>query len=401
MRKAVIVDTIRTPFCRADTEKGWLRKVRSDDLGVMLIRALLSRNKLDGKLVDEVIIGCNNPMGIQAKPARNITLLSGLPFDTASLSMERACISSMSAVQTAAMSIMCGMGDIYLAGGIESMTRFRIAKFSADKPPTLEEIERLTGRVPNPRITEIVDPAAMGMGMTAEKLAKLFKVSREDQDRWALRSNLRADAAYKEGRFKEEVLPVEVEEDGQKRLIQRDQEIRPESTLQKMASLPTPFDFQNGTVTAANASKESDGAAMLLLMSEEKATELGCKPIAAIRDMAVTGVDPTIMGYGATIAARKVLEKAGMPVDAIGLWEINEAFAVVVLVAIRELKINNPEDCVNVNGGACCIGHPVGASGARITGSLAREMARRGVKFGLASICGSMGLGGAVILEKV
>lgn len=400
MRRPVIVDMVRTPFCRADEEKGWLAKFRTDDLAALLIKELIRRHHLDPKQVDEVIIGCTQPRGIQANPARNITLLSGLPFDVASLSMERACISSMSAVHTAAMSIMAGMGDIYLAGGIESMTRFRIPKFSVDKPPTPEEIERLTGRVVNPRMGEIVELRAMGMGLTAEKLAKVFQVPRVEQDKWGLRSNLLADKAYREGRFKEEIIPLEIEEFGKKRIIDRDQEIRPDSTLEKISTLPTPFNPTDGTVSAAASSRESDGAAVALIMSEEKARALGLKPMACINHMATTGVDPTIMGYGATIAAKKALQRAGMQAGDIGLWEINEAFAVVVLVAIRELGIKNAEECVNVNGGACAIGHPVGASGARISGTLAREMVRRNVKYGVASICGGMGQGGALILEK-
>ena len=400
MRRAVIVDMVRTPFCRADEEKGWLSKFRSDDLAVTLIKELIRRHHVDPKQVDEVIIGCANPRGIQASPARNITLLSGLPFEVASLSMERACISSMSSVHTAAMSILCGMGDIYFAGGIESMTRFRIAKFSSDKPPTPEEYERQTGRVMNPRLPEIVDLRAMGMGMTAEKMSQVFQVPRLEQDKWGLRSNVLADRAYRAGKFKEEIIPIEIEEQGQKKIIDRDQEIRPDSTLGKISTLPTPFNPTGGSVNAANSSKESDGAAVALLMSEQKAKELGLKPLAYINYLATTGVDPTIMGYGATIAAKKVLQKSGMPASDIGLWEINEAFAVVVLVAIRELGIKNAEECVNVNGGACAIGHPVGASGARITGTLAREMVRRNIKYGLASICGGMGQGGALILEK-
>ncbi len=400
MRKAVLIDMVRTPFCKADKEKGWLASYRADDLGVILIKEMLKRNKLDPKLIDEVIIGASNQRESQAKPSRNITLMSGIPFDAASLSLDRECVSSMTAVHTAAMGIMTGMGDVYIAGGIESMTRFRIAKFSVGQKITTEEIEKLTGRSLNPNLFKVVEPGAIGMGMTAEKLAQVFKVPREAQDRWGLNSNIKADKAYKEGRFKNEIIPIPVQEGGQTRWIDRDQEIRPDSTLEKIATLPTPFKPVGGTVNAANASKESDGATMALLMSEEKAAALGYKPLATIRQQAVTGVDPTIMGYGATVAARKAIQRAGLSVDQIELWEINEAFAVVVLVAIQELGIKDAENRVNVNGGACCIGHPVGASGARIVGTLAREMERRKARYGVASICGGMGQGGAVVLER-
>jgi len=402
MKEAVLVDAVRTPFCRSG-EKGFLRNVRSDDMGVVVLQELVKRTRVDPALVDEVILGAVEMMGEQAHPGRNVLFLADFPFEVPGLSLERACVTAMSAIHVAAMSIQCGMGDIYIAGGIDSMTHLSLPVVTPDTD--FDELLKVKGTMlsamnPNPKMYKRANPVDLVGGVTAEKLAEMYDISREEMDRWALMSHQRAVAAQREGKFKWEIVPIEGElVDGTKKLIDADQGPRADSTLEKIASLPTPFKPVGGRINAASSSGTADGAAAAMLMSKEKARELGLKPLATIRAMAVAACDPTIMGYSVVPATRRALNHIGLSIDDMELIEVNEAFAVVPLVFMKELGIKDAER-INVNGGACAIGHPVGASGARLVGTLAYEMLRRGSRWGLAAICGGYGQGGATILER-
>jgi len=400
IKEAVIVDYARTPFGTASAKRpGFFADKRADDLAAIVVEELLERTKIDPASIDEVIMGAANQSGEQANPGRGIGLMT-CPFEVAGLSVDRACCSSMTAAHIACMAIELGLGDIYIAGGIENLSHFPIPLITPDADFFKLAEEFGTSRaLPNARLFEKVDLwDIVGMGLTGERLAKVFDISREEQDQWALRSNLRAAAAQREGKFKHEIVPVEGKlPDGTVKLVDYDQSVRPDSTIEKIRALPPVFK-PDGTICAASASGESDGAAAGVFMSKEKAKELGLVPMVTIRGMAWVGVDPKILGYGSTVASRKALKRAGLSVDDIDLWEINEAFAVVPLVQIKEMGIG-PEK-VNVDGGACCIGHPTGASGLRILGTLAREMNRRSSRYGLAAICGAWGAGTATVVER-
>jgi len=398
----VLVDAVRTPFCRSG-EKGFFRNVRSDDMGVIVLQELVKRTKVDPGLIDEVILGAVEMMGEQAHPGRNVLFLAGFPFEVPGLSVERACVTAMSAVHIAAMSIQCGLGDIYIAGGIDSMTHLSLPVVTPDTD--FDELLKVKGTMlsamnPNPRMYEHTNPIDLVGGITAEKLAEMYDISREEMDKWALMSHQRAVAAQKEGKFKNEIVPLEGElPDGAKELIDFDQGPRADSTLEKISSLPTPFKPLGGRITAASSSGTADGAAAVMLMSKDKARESGLKPLATIRAIAVAACDPTIMGYSVIPATKKALDRTGLSIDEMEFIEVNEAFAVVPIVFMREFGLKDPAR-INVNGGACALGHPVGASGARLIGTLAYEMIRRGSRYGLAAICGGYGQGGATILQR-
>lgn len=400
LREAVMVDFVRTPFGRASKKRpGFFDNVRSDDLGIIAIQALMRRTKVDPASVDDIIIGTPTQLGEQAQVARGITLSADFPFEVPGLTVDRACGSSLAGAQIAAMSIQTGIAEIIIAGGIESLSHFPNPVITPETD--LEELAKeFSARGnPNPKMIARVDPGAMmGMGITAENVADMLDISREEMDQWALRSNLRAAAAQKEGKFKHEIVPVEGKlPDGTIALVDYDQDVRPDSTIEKIRTLP-PVYKPDGKVNAASSSKESDGGSMAMFMVKEKARELGLKPMVTVRSIAVAGCDPKIMGYSAYLASKKALDRAGLTADDIDLWETNEAFAVVPLALIKEFGIE-PEK-MNVNGGACCIGHAVGASGIRMVGTLAHEMNRRGSRYGLASICGGMGQGTAMIVER-
>jgi acetyl-CoA acetyltransferase family protein len=402
-REAVVFDMVRTPFCRSGQEKGYFRQFRSDDMGVAVLQEITKRNNIDPGDVEDVILGAVEQMGEQAHPGRNCLVLAGFPYDVPGFSVERACVTAMSAVHVAAMGIRSGMGDIYIAGGIDSMTHLSLPVVTPDtdfdallkKPGTM-----LSAMNPNPRMYATLNPLELVGGITAEKLAKDYDIPREDMDRWGLMSNQRAVAAQQAGRFKREIVPCQgLAPDGGEILVEDDVGPRAKSTYEKIASLATPFMPEGGRINAATSSGTADGAAVCLITSKEKAKELGKKPLATIRAMAVAGCDPRIMGYSVVPSTRKALNRANLTVDQIELIEINEAFAVVPLVWMKEFGVSS-SDHINVNGGACAIGHPVGASGARLVGHLAMEMERQGLRWGLATICGGYGQGGATILER-
>ncbi|MEE8469760.1 MAG: thiolase family protein [Dehalococcoidia bacterium] len=382
MQEAVIVDAVRTPITKAHLEKGWFKDIRSDELGVIVVRELLDRTDVDPSQIEDVILGCANQTGEQAmNTARYIAIMAGLPFEVAAQTINRQCASSMTAVHSAAQAIMTGYGDIFIAGGIESMTH----------------LPEGTGADLNQKRFQFVDRSSSSMGLTAENLAETFSISRREQEEFALQSHQKATAAQEEGRFKNEIVPVEVPtENGGKKSIDRDQNPRTYTSLEIMAVLE-PISHPGGLITAGTASSASDGAAAIMLMSREKAEQLGVAPKAKVVSMAVAGVDPKLMGLGMIPATRKALERAGLTIADIDLAEINEAFAVVAMVAIRELGID--ADKVNPNGGAIALGHPMGCTGARIITTLVHEIVRRQATYGLATMCVGMGQGAATILE--
>ena len=403
LREAVIVDALRTPFGRAHKQLGFLRQVRSDDMGVTALEAIVKRTGVDPSEVDEVILGAVEQLGEQAHPARNCAVLAKFPYEVPGLSVERACVTAMSSVHVAALSVMAGMGDVYIAGGLDSMTHIALPVVTPDTDFDAllkEENTMLSSMNPNPRMYDALNPLDLVGGITAEKLVKQYDITRDAMDRWAVMSNLRAVEAQKEGRFRDEIVPVTaLDADGKEFLLDYDQGPRPNSTYEKVSRLPTPFMPEGGTITAASASGASDGAAVCMVMSKERAREKGLRPFATIRGMGVAGCDPTIMGYSVVPATHKALGMLDMKIGEIELIEVNEAFACVPIVFMNEFGIESPK-IVNVNGGACAIGHPVGATGARLIGTLAYEMARRGARWGLATICGGYGQGGTTILER-
>lgn len=386
MQNAVIVDAVRTPMGRS--KGGAFRNVRAEDLSAALIRALLERNPaLEPKTIDEVIWGCANQTLEQGfNVARGIALIADLPHEVAAQTVNRLCGSSLQAINTAAQSIMTGNGEVYLCGGVEHMGHVAM-DHGVDIPA---EYSRHNAK------------AGLSMGMTAEFLAVMHRVSREDQDRFALRSHKRASAAQADGRFKRQMIPIEGHDaDGIPILLDRDEVVRTDASLESLGKIPPAFNPRGGTVTAGNSSAISDGAACVLVMSEQKAKDLGLEPMARIRSMAVAGVDPSIMGIGPVPATRKALERAGMKITDIELVELNEAFAAQSIPVLKELGLlDNLEDKVNLNGGAIALGHPLGCSGARITTSLMHLMSEKHAGVGLATMCIGMGQGIATIFER-
>lgn len=383
MREAAILGAVRTPIATAHREKGLFKNIRSDELGVMVVRELLRRTGVNPAIIEDVILGCATQTGEQAmNVARYVALMAGLPFGVAAQTINRQCASGLTAIQSAAQAIMADCGDVFIAGGIESMTHLPEG-YGADL---------------HPRRFDRVDRSAASMGLTAENLAEMYHISRAEQEAFALESHRKAVAAQREGRFRAEMVPVEITlEDGSKKLIDFDQNPRQDTSLEIMALLE-PVAKPNGTVTSAMVTRASDGAAALLLCSREKAEEMGISPMAKIVSMAVAGVEPHLMGLGPIPATRKALQRAGLTIDDIDLAEINEPFAVVGLVCIRELGIDPAK--VNVNGGGIALGHPMGCTGARMVTTLVHEMARRRARYGLAAMCVGMGQGAAIILEN-
>ncbi|HKI96889.1 MAG TPA: acetyl-CoA C-acyltransferase FadA [bacterium] len=386
MQKAVIVDAVRTPMGRS--RGGAFRNVRAEDLSVALVRALLERNPaLEPAQIDEVIWGCANQTLEQGfNVARAIALMADLPHEVPAQTVNRLCGSSLQAINTAASSVMLGQGDVYLCGGVEHMGHVAM-DHGADIPP---EYSRHNAK------------AGLSMGLTAEMLAIIHQVSREDQDSFAMRSHHRAALAQRDGHFKAQLVPIDGHDaDGLPLRLDYDEVVRPEANMDDLGKLSPSFNPQSGTVTAGNSSAISDGASAVLVMSEEKAKALGLEPMAAVKAFAVVGVDPSIMGYGPVPATKKALEKAGMDVKDIGLVELNEAFAAQSIPVLRDLGLLDAlDDKVNLNGGAIALGHPLGCSGARITTSLMHLMREKDVEVGLATMCIGMGQGIATLFER-
>ena len=400
-RTPVVVDGLRTPFGRYG---GALREVRPDDLAAHVIRALLDRTGVDPGGVDDVILGAANQAGEDNRNVgRMAALLAGMPVEVGGQTVNRLCGSGMQAVIDAAHAVIAGDGDLFVAGGVESMTRapFVLAKPSAAFPRGEQTLYDTTlgWRFTNPRLADAHYPYSMGE--TAENVVEKCGVTRDDQDRFALESHRRWAAADAAGRFADELVPIDVPAArGATTTFERDEHPRPDTTLEQLAALKPAFKRDaSGSVTAGNSSGINDGAAALLVTSEARAAELGLRPMARMLSSAVAGVDPATMGLGPIPASRKALERAGLAVADMDLVELNEAFAAQALPVIRELGLD-PEK-VNVNGGAIAIGHPLGASGARLVATLLHEMRRRGVRHGLATMCIGVGQGIASVWESV
>lgn len=381
MREAVIVDAVRTPIAKAHPSKGWFKDIRSDELGIIVLQELIKRTKIDPCQIEDVILGCANQTGEQAMNiARYIAIMAGFPFEVAAQTINRQCASSMTAIHSAAQSILSGCGEIVIAGGIESMTH----------------LPEGAGASLNPKRFEFMDKSSSSMGLTAENLAEMFCITRQAQEEYALRSHQKAIDAQHKGRFKNEIIPVEITTPDGVQLIDYDQNPRSYTSIELMASLD-PIACDNGTITAATATPASDGAAAIMVMSGEKCRELNLQPMAKIISMSVAGVDPKYMGLGMIPASRKALERAGLSIADIDLAEINEAFSVAAMIAIKELGIQKEK--VNPNGGAVALGHPMGCTGARLITTLVHEMKRRKAEYGLATLCVGMGQGAATILK--
>jgi acetyl-CoA acyltransferase len=392
MREAVIVAGARTAVGKAG--KGSLRNYRPDEMAAAVVSDLMRRvPQVDPKEVEDVILGCAFPEGEQGMNlARIVALRAGLPTEVPGMTVNRFCSSGLQTIAIAAEKIMCGFADIMIAGGVESMSMVPMGGY---KP------------APNPYLMEHLPETYMSMGHTAEEVAKRYNVTREDQDRFALASHQKAAAAIKAGKFKDEIVPLTVkehvfDENGKlqvkERIFDTDEGVRPDTNLEVLGKLRPVFHV-NGTVTAGNSSQTSDGAAAVMIMSREKAEELGVKPLAIFRGFTLGGVDPDVMGIGPVAAVPKLLEKTGIRLEDIDLIELNEAFASQSVAVIRELGLD-PEK-VNVNGGAIALGHPLGCSGAKLTVSILGELERRNLRYGLVTMCIGGGMGAAGIVERV
>ncbi len=400
MPEPVIVDAIRTPI---GSLGGSLAAVRPDDLAALVIRTIVERSKLAPALVEEVYFGCANQAGEDNRDvARMAALLAGLPVSVAGVTVNRLCASGLNAVVQAARAVRCGEGEVFIAGGVESMSRapYALPKAEGGYPfGNLTAYDTTLGwRFVNPRMEEAYGTESMGE--TAENIAaERPGITREQQDAFALRSHQRAVAAIDAGRFAEEIVPVRVpQKKGEPKLVDTDERPRRDTSMESLARLKPAF-RSGGTVTAGNSSGLNDGAAALLVMSAEKAGELGLRPRVRLTASAAAGVEPRTMGLGPVPATRKALARAGLTVADLGLVELNEAFAVQSLAVIEDLGLD-PE-IVNVNGGAIALGHPLGCSGARILTALIHEMGRRPqVRYGLAALCVGVGQGEALIVER-
>lgn len=404
LRDAYIVDAVRTPIGR---HGGVLAEVRPDDLAGLVVKALVERSGVDPERIEDVMFGCANQAGEDNRNiGRMALLLAGLPQHIGGTTINRLCASSLDAIQMASRAIMVGDGEVFIAGGVESMTR---APFSSPKAERAFAGSNQTmwdttlgWRYPNPKMEKLFPLETMGE--TAENVyewhAEQYKIDRTAQDEFALESQRRAVAAIESGRFADEIVPVAIpQRKGDPKLITRDEHPRPDTTLDGLAKLRPAF-RANGTVTAGNSSGINDGAAAVLLMSGAEAVRQGKRPLARIVSRAVAGVDPRVMGLGPIPATRKALERAGLSADQLDLVELNEAFAVQALACMQELGLDPA--IVNVNGGAIALGHPLGCSGARIMATLVHEMKRRdSARYGLATMCIGVGQGAAVIVEKV
>ena len=399
MNEAVIVQALRTPI---GSLNGALSTVRPDDLAALVIAEVVRRAGIDPHQIDEVYFGCANQAGEDNRNvARMAALLAGLPPQVPALTVNRLCASGLAAVNLAARAIRAGEGEIYVAGGVESMSRAPYAFAKASGGGNLTAYDTALGwRFVNPRMEALYGTEAMGV--TAENIAALTGITRQEQDEFAFLSHQRAVAAQDQGKFAEEILPVAIpQRKGEPVLVSLDERPRRDTSLEALSKLKPAFK-PDGSVTAGNSSGLNDGAAALVLMSAEKARMLGITALARVVSGAASGIEPRIMGLGPIEATRRALKKAGLTIEDIGLAEINEAFAVQALAVMRELGL--PHKITNVNGGAVALGHPLGCSGARILTTLVHEMRRRAPEarrpfYGLAALCVGVGQGEAAIIE--
>ncbi len=385
MKTAVVVDCVRTPIGRAHKEKGYFRNVRSDDLAVVCVQALLQRTGIDPNVIEDVVMGnTNQTMEQGLNVGRNIGLMAGVTAEAGGTTINRLCGSSLQALHQATHAIMAGFEDVHIVGGLEHMHHL----------PMDHGIDL------NPSLFHRTSKGALLMGVTAEFLAQVNGISREDQDQFALASHQRAHTAHVAGEFDGEVVPVYAKDEaGQLIEARRDQCVRADTSIEALSALKPAFMPGVGTVTAGNSSPLNDGAAAMLVMSDERAQALGLKPIVKIRSTAVAGVDPSVMGTGPIPATKKALSRADLQLNDIDLIELNEAFAAQSLACIRGLKLDAEK--VNVRGGSIAIGHPLGASGARIATTLIHAMKDRDAEFGLATMCIGVGQGIATVFQRV
>jgi 3-oxoadipyl-CoA thiolase len=399
MREAVVIDAVRTPVGRYG---GVLKTVRSDDMAALCIAELAKRNHLDPNKVEDVILGCSNQAGDDNRNVgRMALLLAGFPVEIAGQTVNRLCGSALNAINNAAQAIKVGEGDVFIAGGTESMTRSPFVFGKADTAFSREATvydSTIGWRFVNPKMKEKYE--TLGMGETAEKVAEKYGITRQEQDAFALATQQKWGAAFSAGKFKDEMVcvPTKGAKKGEIILVDRDEHPRPDVTVEQLAKLPAAFK-KDGTVTAGNASGVNDGAAAVLMMEAQTAKELGYKPIVRVVTSAVAGVHPDYMGMGPVPATQKALQRAGLKIGDIDLVELNEAFAAQSIPCIRELGLDPAK--VNVNGGAIAIGHPLGSTGARIFTTLVHEMKRRDVRYGLVAMCIGVGQGIATIVEKI
>lgn len=386
-RDAVIVDYARSAMGRS--KNGCFRNVRADDISATIINGLLARNEqLNPEEIDDVIWGCVMQRDEQAMNiARMVILRAGLPHTIPGQTVNRLCGSSMSALHTAAANVMAGVGDVYLVGGVEHMGHINMNE----------------GVNPNPIMGLSVAKAAGSMGMTAEFLAKMHGIERQQMDELSARSHRLAHEATESGKFAREIIPVAGHDaDGAPIMVTRDETIRPETTVEGLSQLRPVFDPVNGTVTAGSSSQVSDGGSVMLVMSAERAAALGLKPLAKVRTMTLAGVDPSIMGYGPVPSTQKALQKAGLSIKDIEVVELNEAFAAQALPVLKDLELlDDLETKVNLHGGAIALGHPFGCSGVRITGSLLNVMEQKDATLGVSTMCIGLGQGITTIVERV
>jgi len=385
MKNAVIVDAVRTPIGRAHEELGIYRDVRSDDLAVACVRALVERTGIDPSCIEDVLMGnTQQTMEQGLNVGRTIGLMAGLPVEAGGATINRLCGSSLQAVNQAAHAVMAGFEDVQVVGGLEHMMHLPMDH----------------GLDLNPKLFHRTSKGALMMGVTAEFLAQTQGISREEQDTFSLRSHHLADQTHNRGEFEKEIVPIYGrDEAGSRQLIVRDQCVRADSTLEALAALNPAFMPKFGTVTAGNSSPLNDGASALLLMSGESATSLGLTPLVKVRATAIAGVEPSVMGTGPVPATQKSLKRAGLELSDIDVIELNEAFAAQALACMRMLKVD--EEKVNVRGGSIAIGHPLGASGARIATTLIHTMVDRDLTLGLATMCIGAGQGIATVFERV
>jgi 3-oxoadipyl-CoA thiolase len=400
LREAWIVEAVRTPIGRYG---GALAAVRPDDLAALVLRAVVDRAALEPALVEDVILGCANQAGEDNRDvARMAVLLAGFPVEVGGLTVNRLCGSGLQAINSAAHAIAVGDGDVFIGGGVESMTRapYVMAKAAGpwDRGPRELEDTTLGWRFVNPKLAESHYPYSMGE--TAENVAERWGVDRERQDAFALQSQQRAVAAIEAGRFDDQIVPVEVTgRKGDTTVISRDEHPRADTSAEALAKLRPAFKREGGSVTAGNSSGINDGASAVLVVEARRARELGLTPLARVVSTAVAGVDPAVMGIGPIPATRKALERAGIGVADLDLIELNEAFASQSLVCIDELGLD--PDRVNVNGGAIALGHPLGMSGGRLVTMLTHELRRTGGRYGLATMCIGVGQGIATVVERI
>jgi 3-oxoadipyl-CoA thiolase len=395
-KSAFVIDAVRTPIGR---HSGALARVRPDDLAAVAIRAAVERTGIDPMTVDDVILGCANQAGEDNRNvARMAALLADLPVEIAGQTVNRLCGSGLQAVNAAAHAIAAGQGDLFIAGGVESMSRAPYAMLKAEEgyargaPQIADTV--LGWRFVNPRFP---DHWTVGLGETAENIAQEYGITREQQDEFAVRSQRNAGAAMAAGKFRNELVPVEIAgKKGAVTVVEADEHPRPDTTMEQLQKLQPAF-RKGGTVTAGNASGLNDGAAALVIVSEDRLRELNAKPLARIVSTAVAGVHPHFMGLGPVPATRKALQRSGIDVARIDLIEMNEAFAAQCLGCMRDLDVDPAK--TNVNGGAIALGHPLGCSGARISTTLIHELRRRGGGYGLATMCIGVGQGIATIFE--